>query len=98
MLWLVPHETTKYCVFSLDKYRAVGYNINVLTSSTQAALHGTVTSFLEDDIAYPPQILSACKYDKEPYCIRRLLRLLSGMSQVRVLSALTRCSSVGESA
>lgn len=33
------------------------------------------------------QILSACKYGKKPYCIQRLLRLLSGMSQVRVLSA-----------
>lgn len=75
----------------------------MLTNGTQAALHGTDTSaksvwvrvlcvVLDSNaptgMANQFQILSACKYGKKPYCIQRLLRLLSGMSQVRVLSAL----------
>ena len=74
----------------------------MLTNGTQAALHGTDTSVksvwvrvlcvvLDSNaptgMANQFQILSACKYGKNPYCIRWLLRLLSGMLQVQVLSA-----------
>lgn len=83
----------------------------MLTNGTQAALHGTDTSaksvwvrvlcvVLDSNaptgMANQFQILSACKYGKKPYCIQRLLRLLSGMSQVRVLSTLCVVAQVEE--